>query len=139
MLCLNHDSEHRGSTFWDLGKHTHKLANPTIAKSLGFFFIISEAMVQYVEETDIQYGYLSDHSMIVLKFSFGKETKRKTFWKFDSTLLKDSAYLNEINEEIKKVVEEYAVMLYNREKSYIRYRNMIFNLLYAINCFLMFC
>ena len=73
-------------------------------------------MVQYVEETDIQYGYLSDHSMIVLKFSFGKETKRKTFWKFDSTLLKDSAYLNEINEEIKKVVEEYAVMLYNREE-----------------------
>ena len=60
-------------------------------------------MVPYVEQTDIQYGYRSDHSMIVLKFLFGRaEMKRKTFWKFNSSLLKACAYLKEINEEIKK-------------------------------------
>ena len=42
--------------------------------------------------------------------------KRKTFWKFNHSLLKDyAAYVKEINEEIKNVIEEYAVMLYDRK------------------------
>ena len=63
------------------------------------FFLISESTVPYVEQTDIQYGYRSDHSMIVLKFLFGKkEMKRKTFWKCNNSLLKDYAYVKERNE-----------------------------------------
>ena len=81
------------------------------------FFLISESMVPYVEQTDIQYRYRSDHSMIVLKLLLQKEKmKRKTFWKLNSCSLKDYTYLKEINEEIKNVVEEYAVMLYNRKE-----------------------
>ena len=64
-----------------------------------FLSLISESMVPCVEQTDIQYGYQSDHSMLVLKVLFGKEEmKRKTFWEFNSSLLKDGAYLKEINE-----------------------------------------
>ena len=59
-------------------------------------------MIQHVEETDTQYGYRSDHSMIFFKLSFGgKKMKRRTFLKFSSPLLKDFAYLKEIHEEIK--------------------------------------
>ena len=43
--------------------------------------------------------------------------KRKTFLKFNNSLLKDyAAYVKEINEEIKNVIEEYAVMLYDRKE-----------------------
>ena len=91
------------------------LHNKSLGLFLNFVLYLSESMVPYVEETDRQYGYQSDHSMFVLKFSFGKETTRKTFWKCYSFLLKDSAYLIEINEEI-KVVEEYSVVLYNRKE-----------------------
>ena len=79
-------------------------ANSATTKPSGFiyFSLILESMVPYVERTDIQYGYRSDHSMIVLKFLFGKkEMKRKTFRKFNNSLLKDYAYVKEINEEIK--------------------------------------
>ena len=42
---------------------------------------------------------------------------RKTFWEFNSSLLKDDAYLKELNEEIKHAVEEYAMMLYDRKEN----------------------
>ena len=42
--------------------------------------------------------------------------KRKTFWKVNNSSLKDYAYVKEINEEIKNVIEEYAVMLYDRNE-----------------------
>ena len=48
-------------------------ANSATTKPSGFFFLFSESMVPYVEQTDIQYGYRSDRSMIVLKFLFGKK------------------------------------------------------------------
>ena len=83
-----------------------------------FFSLISESMVPCVEQADIQYGYQSDHSMIVLKVLFRKEEmNRKTFWEFNSSLLKDDAYLKELNEEIKHAVEEYAMMLYDRKEN----------------------
>ena len=40
------------------------------------FILISEYMVPYVEQTDIQYGYRSDHSMIVLKLKITKRKKK---------------------------------------------------------------
>ena len=80
------------------------------------FFLISENMIQNVEEAEIVYGYRSDHSMITLKLSFAKEMKRKTFWKFNSSLLKDVEYIEEINTEIKHVTEEYAVLVYNQKQ-----------------------
>ena len=45
--------------------------------------------------------------MIYLKLQFGKDLKRKTFWKFNSSLLKDKQYIEEVNAEIQKVIEEY--------------------------------
>ena len=77
-------------------------------------------MVLYVEQTHIQYGYRSDHSVIVLKFLFRKkEMKQKTFWKIYNSLLKDYAYIKEINEEIKNVIEEGAIMLYHKCITYL--------------------
>ena len=34
--------------------------------------------------------------------------KRNTFWKFNCSLLKDKKYIDEINDEINNVIEQYA-------------------------------
>ena len=61
--------------------------------------------------------------------------KKNTFWKFNSSLLRDYAYLKEINEEEKKVVEEYAVILYDRQEMYQYADNYpLFNLQYPTSC-----
>jgi hypothetical protein len=52
-----------------------------------------------------------------LKIGFGaNDTRRNTFWKFNSSLLKDNKYLNEINEVIDNVILKYAALPYDRQK-----------------------
>jgi exonuclease III len=72
------------------------------------FFLLNENLVQYYKDADIVPGYRTDHSMVILKLQFGKDVKRKTFWKFNSSLLKDKEYVEEINQEINNVILEYA-------------------------------
>ena len=99
-------------------------------------------MVQFDEDTDLQYECRSDHSMV---FFFPPETliwKKKINEKYSEnlivpSLLKYFAYLKEINEGIKYVIENYAVMFYDR-KEIIVYQNRIFDLQYPISCSSMF-
>ena len=72
------------------------------------FFLLSDYLIWNYEDSDILPGYRSDHSLIILKLKFGKESIHNTFWKFNSSLLKDKHYVDEINAEIKNVIEEYA-------------------------------
>ena len=80
------------------------------------FFLISSLLSPFVKKTDILPGYKTDHSLITLTFQFGQETKRNTFWKFNTSLLHDLTYLKEINTLIEEIIEEYAVYPYAREK-----------------------
>ena len=47
---------------------------------------------------------------------FKKESNNRTYWKFNSSLLKDSNCVKEINETIKRVTEQYVLPVYNIEK-----------------------
>ena len=40
--------------------------------------------------------------------------KRNTFWKFNCSLLKDKKYIDEINDEINNVIEQYAAPHYDK-------------------------
>ena len=80
------------------------------------FFLISSLLSPFVKKTDILPGYKTDHSLITLTLEFGQETKRNVFWKFNSSLLHDLTYLNEINTLIEEIIEEYAVYPYDRGK-----------------------
>ena len=51
-----------------------------------------------------------------MTLTFGKETKNKLLWKFNSSLLKDKLYADEINTVIKTVVEEYAALPHSQEQ-----------------------
>ena len=53
-------------------------------------------------EVDIKAGYRTDHSMITLTLTLGKESRSRLLWKFNNSLLKDNLFVKEINEVIKK-------------------------------------
>ena len=57
---------------------------------------------------------MSDHSMLTLELSFGEDCKKKTYWKFNSSLLKDSEFVQEVNDTIEKVIQQYAALPYDR-------------------------
>lgn len=80
------------------------------------FFLTSDLLSTYVTDADIKPGYRTDHSIITLTVTFGKETKRHLFWKFNRSLLRDKAYADEVNGVIESVIEEYAALPYLREQ-----------------------
>ena len=54
--------------------------------------------------------------MLTLELSFGEDcTKKKTYWKFNSSLLKDSEFVQEVNDTIEKVIQQYAALPYDRD------------------------
>ena len=55
--------------------------------------------------------------MITLTLTLRKlETRNRPLWKFDNSLLKDTIFVNEINDVVENVIEEYAVLPYSREQ-----------------------
>ena len=81
-----------------------------------FCFLTSALLSTFVADADIKTGYRTDHSMITLMLTFGKESKDKPMWKFTDSLLKDKHYADEINAVIKTVVEEYAALPHSQEQ-----------------------
>ena len=90
--------------------------NTPLQQSRLDFFLISDLLSTFVTNGDIKAGYRTDHSMITLTLTLGKESKNKLLWKFNNSLLKDKLFAEEINDVIKAVVEEYASLPYIREQ-----------------------
>ena len=86
--------------------------NTPLQQSRLDFFLISDLLSTF----DIKAGYRTDHSMITLTLTLGKESKNKLLWKFNNSLLKDKLFAEEINDVIKAVAEEYAALPYIREQ-----------------------
>ena len=97
----------------DCKRYTWRKTKPLKQSRLDYF-LLSDYLVSSFEDTDILPGYRSDHSMVTLKLRFGKEMKRNTFWKFNCSLLKDKKYIDEINDEINYVTEQYAAPHYDK-------------------------
>lgn len=96
-------------------RFTWRRARPQQQSRLDYF-IISDNIIEKVNEADIVYGYRTDHSGITLKLQFNKNKfKRNNFWKFNTSLLKDKNYLDEINTVIDDVLLEYAALPYDRQ------------------------
>jgi exonuclease III len=79
------------------------------------FFLVSENLLSNVKEADINIAYRSDHSSISINLEFKKEEKTHNFWKFNSSLLRDKQYVNEVNKIISEIKQQYASLVYNRD------------------------
>ena len=95
-------------------RFTWRKSNPLKQSRLDFF-LMSEYLIGWFEDTDIVPGYRTDHSMVTLTLKFGKEVRHKSLWKYNVSLLKDDKYISEINKEIMDVIKEYAWEGYDEE------------------------
>ena len=72
------------------------------------FFIISANMYQYVTEINILPGYRTDHSLIIMKLKLINIEKGRGFWKFNTSLLENTHYINKVKSTIKSAVQKYS-------------------------------
>ena len=79
------------------------------------FFLVSESLLDFCREENVVPGFRSDHSAASLSLIFKKIQKGKTFWKFNSSLLKDINFVNEIKASILCIKKQYAATPYNLE------------------------
>ena len=79
------------------------------------YFIVSETLMDHIDQCDIIPGYRSDHSIIQLKLTINKFERGKGTWKLNSTVLENKTYIDMINNLIKSEVLKYALMVYEIE------------------------
>ena len=72
-------------------------------------------MRQFVKKSEIESGYRSDHSVIILELNFTNFEQGRSYWKYNNTLLSDIDYINQINEKTLEVKQQYALPVYNLE------------------------
>ena len=53
---------------------------------------LQQSRLDFVTNADIKAGYRTDHFMITLTLTLGKESKNKLLWKFNNSLLKDKLF-----------------------------------------------
>ena len=93
-------------------KYTWKKRNPCKQARLDFF-LVSESLMQYVQNVNIDSSYRSDHCIITLLFNLTKFKHSKSFWKHNNSLLTDATYLKKINKKINDIKLQYALPVYN--------------------------
>ena len=79
------------------------------------FFLISETLMQSVNDLEILPSYRSDHSTVVLSIEINDFVKGKGLWKFNVSLLKDKAYINIVKKCIIDTKEQYMLPVYNTD------------------------
>ena len=68
-------------------------------------FLVSESLAGLYIDSDIVPGFKSDHSCTTLTIDGKEESKGKGFWKFNSSLLRDEGFKNEIKKSIAETIE----------------------------------
>ena len=89
-------------------QYTWRTKNNTKQARLDFF-LISEQFFIETEETYIQTGYRTDHSLVTLKLKGYKKGKTNTFWKFNNSLLKDPEYSKLVKKVIEDIKKQYVI------------------------------
>ena len=71
------------------------------------FYIISNHLCASVEETNIEVGYMSDHSLIEMKINISKTIRGPGVWKFNNQFLENEKFQNDIKNIILDVKTKY--------------------------------
>ena len=90
-----------------------RFQNRVIQRGRLDFFLISEPLNLIARNVKILPGYRSDHSIVSMSLIFGEKQKKKTFWKFNNSLLSNPDYVNKVKETILNIKKQYAATPYN--------------------------
>ena len=103
--------------YHDLKRYTWRKTNPNKQARLDFF-LISETIMQCVNDLEILPSYRSDHSSVVLSLEINDFIKGKGLWKFNVSLLKDKTYVDTIKNVLKilkyNICYQYIIWLWWR-------------------------
>ena len=83
--------------------------NPLVLSRIDHW-LISEHICNMVTVCKVQPGLQSDHSIINLKINNSPQSRGKGFWKFNSSLLHDVTYVNNIKEIVREKTFDLALM-----------------------------
>ena len=72
------------------------------------FFLVSDDLLNFVNESEILPGYRTDHSAVTIKFSFSAQSRGKGYWKFNNSLLHDKLCIKLIKDSIDEIKQQYA-------------------------------
>ena len=76
--------------------YTWRKLNPFKQARLDYF-LISNELLSVLDSVDIGLGYRSDHSLVNIKFVFKKQSQGRSYWKFNTSLLRDNEYVTWLN------------------------------------------
>lgn len=77
------------------------------------FFLLTETLMSSLSDVNIIPSYRSDHSSVVLSLEINEFKKGKGIWKFNTSLLKDRIYVEEIKKVINTTIEQYMIPVYD--------------------------
>jgi exonuclease III len=68
--------------------------------------LLSQHLTKLVDRTDIEHGFLSDHKSVVVSIKKAKPDRGPGFWKFNTMLLSEEGFSEEIIKCIKDTVDD---------------------------------
>ena len=111
------------------------------------YALMDQSMVNRVTHTDYKPRYKTDHSIFEITLSYGDETRGPVYWKFNTKLLKDHHFVQQVNDIIDKTMEiknknphekweilkeNVKILAVERSKDLVRERRAMFNKLMEI-------
>ena len=91
----------------DVRAYTWKRMNPVRKQARLDYFLINETCLEYVMDTNINPGYRTDHSSILLKLKFINNERGRGYWKFNNSLLKNKDYIKLVKYTIQELKDTY--------------------------------
>ena len=87
----------------DTRRFTYRQNSPKRLRRLDYF-IISNSIQEIVDKTEVLTSVSSDHSPVLITFNSSPEnTKGSAYWKFNSLLLKNPIFLEQLCNEIENM------------------------------------
>lgn len=90
----------------DAKQYTWSRRNPTKMGRLDYF-LTSADILNVCSKCEINFGYRTDHSVVFFEFKFTENAKGPGYWKFNSSLLHDPAYVAGAKKTIQDTVNQY--------------------------------
>ena len=89
-----------------LKRYTFNRKNPRIQRRLDYMFTCNNIQ-EYIDSVDILPSFASDHSPVAIKINLNSNIKRGNYsWKFNNSLLTDSAFKTEIKNHFSTVKQD---------------------------------
>lgn len=99
----------------DTRKYTWRRFNSTQRSRLDYFLVSEQFGLDILSCANIVPGYYSDHSLVYIGFKTGITKRSRPYWKFNNSLLRDKAFVDQVKQIILDVKKQYAVPLYDMD------------------------